>query len=124
MTKNKGTDNFLNDELIGFIPDKNLLSELVDAEKTLAGLADVFLPFETGKNSQFNLPENELPDLNSRYRVLVEGIPAIVFMSFLDRAIMKLIFHRRSKLCSVHQSEWLQDPVRWFEHLHDEDKYR
>lgn len=125
MSKNNPTNNFLNDELIGIISDENVLGSLLKDEQTLENLADVFLPFETVKKNEFNFLESEFPDLDSRYQVLVEQIPAIVFMSFLDRAISEAyISPQIETLLGFTQSEWLQDPVRWFEHLHDEDKYR
>jgi len=78
---------FLSDELLGMIPDANILSGLVNSQQTLSELAGVFFPFPSKDSKGFTLSEEELPDLYSRYRVLVEQIPAIVFMSILDRGI-------------------------------------
>lgn len=118
-------NNFLNDELLGMIPDANLLGGLINSQNTLSELAGVFFPFPTNDSTGFTLSEEELPDLYSRYRVLVEQIPAIVFMSFLDRGISEAyISPQIETMLGFTQAEWLEDPLRWFEQLHDEDKIR
>ncbi|MBS1793835.1 MAG: PAS domain S-box protein [Acidobacteria bacterium] len=118
-------NSFLNDELLGLIPDENILSGLLSSEQTLANLAGVFFPFQNDGRERQTLAATEFPDLNSRYRVLVEQIPAIVFMSFLDRAISEAyISPQIETMLGFTQAEWLQDPVRWFEQLHDDDKIR
>jgi PAS domain S-box-containing protein len=119
------SNNFLNDELLGMIPDASVLSSLLNSQQTLAELANVFFPFQNVGSQNFTLSEEELPDLYSRYRVLVEQIPAIVFMSFLDRGISEAyISPQIETMLGFTQAEWLEDPLRWFEHLHDEDKTR
>jgi PAS domain S-box-containing protein len=124
MTENSD-NNFLNDALLGMIPDANILSGLVNSQQTLSELAGVFFPFPTNDSTGFTLSEEELPDLFSRYRVLVEQIPAIVFMSFLDRGISEAyISPQIETMLGFTQAEWLEDPLRWFEQLHDEDKIR
>ena len=118
--------NFLNDELLGFVPDENILGGLLDSQRTLADLAGVFFPFPGGASNETAIFETEeLPDIDSRYRVLVEQIPAIVFMSFLDRGISEAyISPQIETMLGFTQAEWLEDPIRWFEQLHDEDKIR
>lgn len=118
-------NNFLNDEMLGMIPDAEILSGLINSQNTLSELAGVFFPFPTTDSNGFTLSEEELPDLYSRYRVLVEQIPAIVFMSFLDRGISEAyISPQIETMLGFTQAEWLEDPLRWFEQLHDEDKIR
>ena len=133
MSQNSEQNNFLNDELIGFITDENVLKDLFQAEDTLENLADVFLPFNLRQNESeqsenggnFDFSDEEFPDINSRYRILVEQIPAIVFMSFLDKEINEAyISPQVETMLGFTQAEWLQDPIRWFEHLHEEDKTR
>lgn len=117
--------NFLNDELLELVPDEAILNRLLNSQKTLSELAGVFFPFQTDANKGFTFSEEELPDLDSRYRVLVEQIPAIVFMSFLDRGISEAyISPQIETMLGFTQSEWLEDPIRWFTQLHDEDKIR
>lgn len=124
MTETSG-DKFLGDELLGMIPDESMLRELLNSQQTLSALAGVFFPFQQGENQPYKFSEEELPDLNSLYRVLVEQIPAIVFMSFLDRGISEAyISPQIETMLGFTQSEWLEDPIRWFEQLHDDDKLR
>lgn len=121
----ENSNNFLSDELLGMIPDANILSGLLNSQNTLSQLAGVFFPFPTNDSTGFTLDEEELPDLYSRYRVLVEQIPAIVFMSFLDRGISEAyISPQIETMLGFTQAEWLEDPIRWFEQLHEEDKIR
>ena len=69
-----------------------------------------------------------VPDLSNhaaRYRTLVEQIPAIVFMAYLDQGIGEAyVSPHIEKLLGYTQEEWLDDPVRWFEHIHPDDKVR
>lgn len=106
---------------------------LARAAATLKDLAGVFFPFAkidspdlwNDASDTITLDEEALPDLNSRYRVLVEQIPAIVFMSFLDRGISEAyVSPQIEAMLGFTQAEWLQDPVLWFEQLHEEDKTR
>jgi PAS domain S-box-containing protein len=134
MINDKAKNSFLNDELIGFVDDKSVLKDLFQAEDTLGSLANIFMPLEVlqsdinlwGENESEGLSgEEELPDLSSRYRILVEQIPAIVFMSFLDKGISEAyISPQIETMLGFTQAEWLNDPVRWFEQLHEEDKTR
>lgn len=110
------------------------LTEISKSASTLKDLASIFFPFAAldsipkfwgDKSKTLALDEEELPDVHSRYRVLVEQIPAIVFMSFLDRGISEAyISPQIETMLGFTQAEWLQDPVRWFEQLHEEDKTR
>lgn len=109
-------------------------TDIAKSASTLKDLASVFFPyaalnstpkFWSDKVKTLALDEEELPDLYSRYRVLVEQIPAIVFMSFLDRGISEAyISPQIETMLGFTQAEWLNDPVRWFEQLHEEDKTR
>ena len=129
---NQTENSFLNDELIGFVNDEGVLKDLFKAEDTLGSLANIFLPFDVLQDQSkvwddepLELKEEELPDLSSRYRILVEQIPAIVFMSFLDKGISEAyISPQIETMLGFTQAEWLNDPVRWFEQLHEEDKTR
>lgn len=128
----KSQNTFLNDELIGFVNDEGVLKDLFQAEDTLGSLANIFLPLDALQQQSkvwddepLDIHKEELPDLNSRYRILVEQIPAIVFMSFLDKGISEAyISPQIETMLGFTQTEWLNDPVRWFEQLHEEDKTR
>jgi PAS domain S-box-containing protein len=69
-----------------------------------------------------------IPDQSNhaaRYRTLVEQIPAIVFMAYLDEGISEAyVSPQIEQLLGFTQEEWLDDPVRWFEHIHPDDKVR
>src|SRR5277367_5555353 len=71
--------------------------QLSDAEKALQELADVFLQqqallYNANSNSSEKTESRiaaEIPLLNmeAKYRALVEQIPAVVFMAYLDKGI-------------------------------------
>jgi PAS domain S-box-containing protein len=66
-----------------------------------------------------------LPDLEARYRTLVEQIPAVIFMAFLDRGISEAyISPQIESILGFSQQEWLNDPVRWYSQIHPDDKAR
>jgi PAS domain S-box-containing protein len=100
---------------------------LADAEDILKALADVF--FQNGVASPKSLvghPEalNSLTE-EDRYRVLVEQLPAVVFMASLDKGIGDAYVSPQIEASlGFSQSEWLQDPIRWYEHIHPDDKAR
>ena len=75
--------------------------------------------------SDSNPPVPDLSNHAARYRTLVEQIPAIVFMAYLDQGIGEAyISPHIEQLLGYTQEEWLDDPVRWFEHIHPDDKVR
>jgi PAS domain S-box-containing protein len=108
-------------------PDSSSLSE---AEVALQELARVFLrqspdsgPTENPEAKQ----ESELSHRNSeaKYRALVEQIPAVVFMAYLDKGIGEAYVNPQiEEALGYSQSEWLEDPVRWYRHIHPDDKMR
>jgi PAS domain S-box-containing protein len=67
----------------------------------------------------------QLPNLEARYRALVEQIPAVVFMAYLDRGIGEAYVSPQIEAAlGFSQEEWLEDPVRWYNHIHPDDKPR
>jgi PAS domain S-box-containing protein len=69
--------------------------------------------------------EAQLPNLEARYRALVEQIPAVVFMAYLDRGIGEAYVSPQIEAAlGFSQDEWLEDPVRWYSHIHPDDKQR
>lgn len=128
-----GTANFpgaLSDNLPDHLPD-----HLREAKDVLAELASVFFPIESearrqsqelmeGRKPPHGLAE-EVPDLASRYRILVEQIPAVVFMAFLDKGISEAyVSPQIETMLGFTQEEWINDPVRWYRQIHPEDKGR
>jgi PAS domain S-box-containing protein len=100
-----------------------------DAEKALQELAHVFLdqslaqpPFQPLRG-----PASEPPIVNmeAKYRALVEQIPAVVFMAYLDQGIGEAyVSPQIEEALGFSQSEWLEDPVRWYQRIHPDDKSR
>jgi PAS domain S-box-containing protein len=78
------------------------------------------------KQGEVEWPDNsQLPNLEARYRALVEQIPAVVFMAYLDRGIGEAYVSPQIEAAlGFSQEEWLEDPVRWYRHIHPDDKQR
>lgn len=113
--------------------------DLAAAELALNQLADVFLQQQQsslGSAVDFRLPsaavadefaELDSPVLNveAKYRALVEQIPAVVFMAYLDKGIGEAYVSPQIEAAlGFSQSEWLEDPVRWYRQVHPDDKER
>src|SRR3984893_14241111 len=121
----------------GFTPttteeEAGILSE---AERALHGLAEVFLQQQSAistpsldfANPQDSKNDSEAPSLSleAKYRALVEQIPAVVFMAYLDKGIGEAYVSPQIETAlGFSQSEWLEDPVRWYEQIHPDDKMR
>jgi PAS domain S-box-containing protein len=104
-------------------------AELADAETVLTQLAGVF--FQNGSRDLQKYPEqasareDHSPDLEARYRALVDQIPAIVFMAHLDEGMGEAyVSPQIEDTLGFSQKEWLEDPIRWYQHIHPEDKQR
>jgi PAS domain S-box-containing protein len=99
------------------------------AEAVLTELADVFfrqsLPHLGGVHPSGIQEEQPVANLEARYRTLVEQIPAVVFMAYLDRGISEAyVSPRIEEALGFTQEEWLEDPVRWFYQVHPDDRQR
>ena len=116
------------------LPDLQSL-DLGEAEAALMELASVYFQNADGADapsapSPDNLQhaqdtEFPLPKPEAMYRALVEQIPAIVFMAYLDRGIGEAyVSPRIEEAVGFTQAEWLEDPVRWYSHIHPDDKQR
>ena len=73
-----------------------------------------------------NRPEaSPEPTLAARYRVLLDQIPAVVFMAYLDQGIGEAYVSPQIEAAlGFSQAEWLEDPVRWYRQIHPDDKDR
>jgi PAS domain-containing protein len=107
----------------------------VQAEKILEELAGVFRQFNPTiarhvvyppeELEQGSPEDGQLPNLEARYRALVEQIPAVVFMAYLDRGIGEAYVSPQIEAAlGFSQEEWLEDPIRWYSHIHPDDKER
>jgi PAS domain S-box-containing protein len=59
------------------------------------------------------------------YRVLVEQIPALVFIAYLERGMSEAyVSPQIESALGFTQEEWLEDPIRWYGQIHPDDKQR
>jgi PAS domain S-box-containing protein len=105
---------------------------LAQAENILLELAAAF-PFSDSPKEQTTARSTgetnpggvALPEFDARYRTLVEQIPAVVFMAFLDKGIGEAyVSPQIEAMLGFSQEEWLNDPVRWYQQIHPDDKGR
>ena len=102
-----------------------------EAEDVLENLARVFFENTSLLTSHgpFVQPAqksgSQLLNLEAKYRALVEQIPAVVFMAYLDEAVGEAyVSPQIEAVLGFTQEEWLQDPVRWYSQVHPDDKQR
>src|ERR1700739_799140 len=112
------------------------MSNLSEAERALQKLAGVFLeqqpssmsnpaPEATKTGESPKSSEVPLLSMEAKYRALVEQIPAVVFMAYLDKGIGEAYVSPQIEAAlGFSQSEWLEDPVRWYQQVHPDDKAR
>jgi PAS domain S-box-containing protein len=92
------------------------------AEAVLNNLARVFVQGSGQSQSPTDLRSS---NLEARYHALAEQIPAIVFMAYLDGGIGEAyVSPHVEKTLGFSQSEWLEDPVRWYHQIHPDDRDR
>ncbi|MGB9179893.1 MAG: ATP-binding protein [Pyrinomonadaceae bacterium] len=106
---------------------------MVEAEGILTALASVFFPNDSATSTSDTIEKlngetieaAETPNLEARYRILVEQIPAVVFMAFLDKGVSEAyVSPQIEAILGFTQEEWLNDPVRWYQQVHPADKAR
>src|SRR6202041_1933538 len=104
-----------------------------EAEALLVDLAAVFLKDSPRQSTSADSPNEEdeddreehLPKADAIYRALVEQIPAVIFMAHLDRGIGEAyVSPQIEATLGFSQEEWLEDPIRWYQQIHPEDKQR
>ena len=118
-----------------FVDVSEELPNIAEAEAILLDLARVFADSNT--NSTFvgdyfseaghHEPpvDPPAPDLEAKYRALLEQMPAVVFMAYLDRGISEAYVSPQIEAAlGYSREEWLEDPVRWYQHIHPDDKQR
>ena len=93
------------------------------AEAVLQDLAAIFAADASRRRTRPADPP--LPNPEAKYRTLVEQLPAVVFMAYLDRRIGEAyVSPRIEETMGFSQAEWLEDPVRWYRHIHPDDQER
>jgi PAS domain S-box-containing protein len=109
------------------------MPDLGEAEKVLLELASLFggraqsLSDEEEHTNGVpeQAPEAHTSNLEAKYRALLEQIPAVVFMVYLDRGISEAyVSPQIESSLGFSREEWLEDPIRWYEHIHPDDKQR
>lgn len=101
-----------------------------EAQVILQQLAAAFplvntLTMPTISNLAIHARDSDLPEFDARYQTLIEQIPAVVFMAFLDKGIGEAyVSPQIEAILGYTQEEWLNDPVRWYQQIHPEDKDR
>jgi len=107
--------------------------DIGEAEAILLDLARVFADSGTTPGHVFDpIPKKNAkaadgptPNLEAKYRALLEQIPAVVFMAYLDRGISEAyVSPQIEEALGYSREEWLEDPVRWYQHIHPDDKQR
>ncbi len=133
--KSSDESNLISDEIEMPLPDQAQLVILREAENVLGGLANIFVTADNSlleaasqfvdNQGQFKLITADSPDVEARYKILVEQIPAVVFLAFLDKGIGEAyVSPQIEAMLGFTQEEWLNDPVRWYKHIHPDDKAR
>src|SRR5271168_3302343 len=99
------------------------LASVAEAESILSDLAAVF--FQTSTSKAKTPHQSGGPNMEARYKVLLDQIPAVVFMAYLDEGIGEAyVSPQIEKMLGFTQREWLEDPVMWYAQIHPEDKDR
>lgn len=126
-----GTDDAPDDAEAAALADAHALAEATRTLWTLASLhnavSDGVTPVELLRLAPTLrlVTDASLPPLEARYRTLLEQISAIVFMAYLDRGIGEAyVSPQIEATLGFTQQEWLEDPVRWYQQIHPDDKQR
>jgi PAS domain S-box-containing protein len=107
---------------LGMTPN---MTDMGEAEAVLATLAGVFFQDAGEGPKPAQNAQNFGPTLEARYRVLLDQIPAVVFLAYLDQGIGEAyVSSQIEATLGFSQSEWLEDPVRWYRQIHPDDKTR
>jgi PAS domain S-box-containing protein len=111
------------------VEDFSQSPELHEAEAVLMELAGLFtgLPATPPSDSRDTTgpADAHTSNLEAKYRALLEQIPAVVFMAYLDRGISEAYVSPQIEAAlGYSREEWLEDPVRWYQHIHPDDKQR
>jgi len=100
--------------------------DIKQAEAILEELAGVFRSGEMDA-SRRSEPAHDAAALNieAKYRALLEQIPAVVFMAYVDRGTSEAYVSPEIEAAlGYSREEWLEDPVRWYDRIHADDKQR
>jgi PAS domain S-box-containing protein len=97
---------------------------LLQLASTLASAPAFFGPTLSAKEGA-PTRTTEPPDVAARYRTLVEQIPAVIFMAFLDQGLSEAyVSPHVETVLGFTQEQWLNDPIRWYHQIHPDDRSR
>jgi PAS domain S-box-containing protein len=111
-------------------PARSDNSTRIDSEEILGQLASALMctqrPGRLGRvSSALSSFEPAVPEPESMYRALVEQIPAVIFIAYIDKGTSEAYVSPQIEAAlGFSQEEWLDDPIRWYRHIHPEDKER
>lgn len=78
-----------------------------------------------GDESGHPAPGGSPDAFETSYRLLLEQIPAVVFLAFLDRGVSEAyVSPHIETVLGFSQEEWLSDPVLWYRQIHPDDRER
>ena len=101
------------------------LQDPAEAEALLMGLASVFAGSAGERSSSPGVDANGSTNAEAKYRALLEQIPAVVFMAHVDGGVSEAyVSPEIEATLGYSREEWLEDPVRWYDRIHPEDKQR
>src|SRR5580704_16853033 len=109
--------------------DAAAMRDVREAEALLMELASVFSASADESSSRFDIgghtPETNDSNVEAKYRALLEQIPAVVFMAYVDRGTSEAYVSPEIEAAlGYSREEWLEDPVRWYDRIHPDDKQR
>jgi PAS domain S-box-containing protein len=109
--------------------ESSVYPDLKQAEAVLEELAGVFSGWSPGDSTSADrsahTPETNALNIEAKYRALLEQIPAVVFMAYVDRGTSEAYVSPEIEAAlGYSREEWLEDPVLWYERIHPDDKHR
>ncbi|MBV9181786.1 MAG: PAS domain-containing protein [Acidobacteria bacterium] len=113
--------------------DKRTKESPAKVQDLLGELASRFFssqPLERIENARWatnlaNWVHARQPEPELMYRALVEQIPAVVFVAYLDEGMSQAYVSPQIEAAlGFSPGEWLKDPILWYQQLHPEDKGR
>jgi len=103
----------------------DVLEELAGVYRAQPGTRPGHITYYPADLDDASLSEEERLAPEAKYRALLEQIPAVIFMVYLDRGIGEAYVSPQIEASlGFSQEEWLEDPVRWYQHIHPDDKQR
>ncbi len=103
------------------------MPDLKHAEELLLELASAFSGsfHDPLASRQQDLEDAQPSNVEAKYRALLEQVPAVVFMAYVDRGFSEAYVSPEIEAAlGYSREEWLEDPVRWYDRIHPDDKQR